>query len=195
MQKSYLYFSLFNFPFVINNDISIFLYDPFKIFWSKNPIDSFSQNNIVRRNIEVDSIFNSLKQIDLDVNIAGASHTRNYTFFFRQARGKMNVISCHSLQSASFNQIPKFEVRPMNDNGVESWVLNFDQQGLSFHLLHWMSLSSSNIFMMSFFHQLKSFLVVVFNNPLNYLLIDLVPLILEIFDNVIKFDKSCIVNC
>ena len=96
--KTYVYScSLFNLLLIIDNNLTIFLDNSFEVFWSKNTIDSFSQNNIIGRDIEIDAIFDCLKKIDLYVDIAGPPHSRDYALFFRHARSKMDVVSCHSL--------------------------------------------------------------------------------------------------
>ena len=84
---------LFFFRTLLQHILAFLRDDFFEIFGWKHSIDSFGQDNVVARNIEVNAVFNCLEQINTNVHIARLTHARNNPVLLRHTGSKVDVVS------------------------------------------------------------------------------------------------------
>ena len=175
---------------------TIFSDDFLEVLGTEDSINTFSQDNVIGRDVELYSVFNGCKEINLNVNIAGTPHTRDYTFFFGHTGGKMDVVSGHSLEAFFLDEFPEFCVCSVNDSGVHFRVFNGLEQLFGTDLLNGMPLSGSNVDVLAFIFEFESFFVVGLDNGLDVFEVDVFVafVFFEVFHNVVYFDKSSCIH-
>lgn len=85
----------------------------------------------------------------------------------------MNVISCHSLETACLDRWPEFGKSTMNDCWILRWICYFCKELLGIYLFHRVSLSCSDELMMLSLLDLEALLVIVVDDAIYSLLIDI----------------------
>jgi hypothetical protein len=154
------------------NQSSILPRNSQKIFGTEHSLNAFGQYDVVCADEELNSVLNGRPKIDFDDNVAALPHSRDYSFLLGQTRRKVDVVSRHPLEAARLNQRPKFGESAMDDCGIERRIGDFGEQLFGIDLLHGVSLSRPDEFVVLPLFDFEALFIVVVDDAVDSFLVD-----------------------
>lgn len=106
---------------------AVFFHNFDEIFGLKHSFNTLSKDDIIWTYEKLYSIFHSPLKINLNHHVATASHTWNNSFFFWHSWSKMDMISCHFIQTSTLYTTPKLREGTMYDTRIFICIGDFGQ--------------------------------------------------------------------